>query len=270
MLRNKLNVVLLAAAAFIGVSGETPAQTKPLATSSNAGTDMLGLAIDMADRQRMLSQRMTKAYAQLVLDINPETAQTILSESVKLFQNQLQTLQLYTPSVEVETAVEREAAVWGRVKPIVTGPASEAGLRELVALADELLASAHQATIAYEARTNKTPGGLIKVLSRQRVLSQRIVSLYLAQRLGVQVNDRVELAGAEFHKALDEMYQSPQTNPSIKYQGRTRTRKSSMAFHVAGAFRPAGCRGRPAPAAFARCDYERTTAPGDGTGHQDV
>jgi hypothetical protein len=177
---------------------------------------MLGLAIDMADRQRMLSQRMTKAYAQLVLDINPETAQTILSESVKLFQNQLQTLQLYIPSVEVKTAVEREAAVWGRVKPIVTGPASEAGLRELVALADELLASAHQATIAYEARTNKTPGGLIKVLSRQRVLSQRIVSLYLAQRLGVQVNDRVELAGAEFHKALDEMYQSPQTNPSIK------------------------------------------------------
>jgi len=45
--------------------------------------------VNMAGRQRMLAQRMTKAYLMLGQSIDPEGAQAILQESIRLFDAQL-------------------------------------------------------------------------------------------------------------------------------------------------------------------------------------
>jgi hypothetical protein len=216
MTGSKLSVIMAAVVTLCGIAAEAPAETRSSAMASNASGYVPGSAATIAGRQAMLSQRMAKAYALLVLNVNPESARTILLDSVTRFESQLQTQQLYVPNAEARTALEREAAAWRKVKPIVTRPVSEAGLRQLLELTDELLASAHQAAAAYEAAEGKRVGRLVKVSGSQRVLSQRIASLYLAQRAGMQTSDQVQQAGTEFDKALEEMYQSPQTTARMK------------------------------------------------------
>ena len=46
-------------------------------------------AINKAGRQRMLSQRASKAYLALVQKVEPRSAQQVLDRSVALFERQL-------------------------------------------------------------------------------------------------------------------------------------------------------------------------------------
>ena len=55
-------------------------------------------AINKAGRQRMLSQRMSKAYLALVQQVEPGTAQQVLDRSVALFDRQLVELKAFAPN----------------------------------------------------------------------------------------------------------------------------------------------------------------------------
>ena len=69
------------------------------AASLNAET-----AINNAGRQRMLSQRIVKAYCQVGLDLQIESSKRDLQESVTLFENQLAELKQYAPTAEIKQA----------------------------------------------------------------------------------------------------------------------------------------------------------------------
>ena len=62
----------------------------------------LGDAINKAGRQRMLSQRMGKAWLALVHGIEKTNAQQVLDKSLALFDRQLVELKAYAASADIK------------------------------------------------------------------------------------------------------------------------------------------------------------------------
>src|SRR5512139_1020269 len=81
---------LMSAASPSSVHAEaSPAATTRMDTAS---------AVNLAGRERMLSQRMVKAYLMLGQGIAADSARTILQESINQFESNLATLKTFQPT----------------------------------------------------------------------------------------------------------------------------------------------------------------------------
>ena len=73
-------------------------------SAAPAETMTLNSAINKSGRQRMLSQRMTKAYCQMGLRVRGDEAQVQLNDAVKLFERQLAELKAFAPTPAIGCA----------------------------------------------------------------------------------------------------------------------------------------------------------------------
>lgn len=194
-----------------------------LALAAGAGyaqVSNLGDAINKAGRQRMLSQRMGKAWMSLGQGIEVEAARRVLDQSMALFDRQLTELKAFAPAGETrDTYVQLESA-WSGYKALLVGtaPSKEQG-KPLLDQAGKVLALAHKGTGLYEQQSGKPGAKLVNVAGRQRMLSQRMAQFYLANTWNVDtVVSQLELAKAreEFIPALELLRNAPEASPEIK------------------------------------------------------
>ncbi len=177
-------------------------------------------AVNKAGRQRMLSQRMAKAWLALVHKTESASAQQILDRSMALFDRQLVELKAYAPSAEIrKTYVDLEAA-WSDYKAALVGNhPSRDGAGGLLNTDARVLALAQQGTVQYEAFAAQPVSRLVNVAGRQRMLSQRMAKYYYAAALQVEAAQaRVEIGKArtDFLAALELLRNAPQATPQIK------------------------------------------------------
>ena len=69
-------------------------------------------AINKAGRQRMLSQRIVKAYVMVGAGINVEEARKELDISVALFEEQYLELEEYAPTPEIQEGINKVFDLW--------------------------------------------------------------------------------------------------------------------------------------------------------------
>lgn len=197
-------------------SHATPHPPAP-ATDASA-TLTIASTINKAGRQRMLSQRMVKAYCQLVLKVEPEASQKILQDSVALFDAQLAELRGIAVKPELQQAWTSESEMWMQMRPVVTGRVSVEGAKKLMELSEPLLVAAHKLTQQLETESGKQAGHWVNIAGRQRMLSQRISKFYMLKKLGFNTpenNAALNKAVAEFLSAHEELVKGAQNNPSI-------------------------------------------------------
>jgi hypothetical protein len=197
----------------------------PLITSLpvHAKTESLNIAsaINKAGRQRMLSQRVAKAHAQLVLGVYPERARVILNSSVALFESQLAELTAFAPTPEIRKLYEQLAVLWLPYRNAALGIAGLAGLKTVAELNEGVLKTAHAATLALEKYSGTAAGHLVNVSGRERMLSQRCAKFYLFRAAGLQdamVEQGLADARKEFETGLAELRNAPQNTPDIVRQ----------------------------------------------------
>ena len=191
-----------------------------LGVGARAQVSDLNDAINKAGRQRMLSQRMGKAWLALVHKTESGIAQVVLDKSMALFDRQLVELKAYAPSNDIrDTYIQLEGA-WSDYKTALVGAApGKPGAAAVLQADARVLALAHQGTLQYEAASGRPVGKLVNVAGRQRMLSQRMAKFYFAATLPVDAQvatTEIGKARTEFLNAMDLLRNAPEATSRIR------------------------------------------------------
>jgi len=176
-------------------------------------------AINKAGRQRMLSQRMAKAYYQIGLNVRREEAQSQLPAAIALFELQLAELRRFASAGRIKGALDAVEAQWTPYRAILQRPYNRNELGNLMDMSEELLARTHKVVLLIQDTEGKPFLRLVNIAGRQRMLSQRLAKLYMYRQAGARdaaTLDGLEQVKNEFKGALVELKRAPQNTPSIK------------------------------------------------------
>jgi len=204
----------------------------PLLLPSVAQAEITGFAdaINKSGRQRMLSQRILSAYYQIGKKINLTKSKKQLTDAVALFESQLNELKTYAVSgkvlarqqehdIDVNNALNKVSRVWIPVKDIVTQEVMRSRAEELRELSEGLLKSSNQVVLLLQKLSGSESGRLVNIAGRQRMLSQRLSSLYILRSWGFEspkYGEAYLLAIKEYRSALNELKSAPMNTRKIK------------------------------------------------------
>lgn len=138
----------------------------------------MGDAIDKAGRQRMLTQRMVKAYAMSGMDLKLG-ATSELKAAADLFSAQLAELTAFADNAQERTQIDKITLLWSDLHPEFDLAPDVDRAGELNDLAELLLKESHQLVLLLEKRSGTVAGKIVNISGRQRMLSQRIAKTYL-------------------------------------------------------------------------------------------
>lgn len=190
--------------------------------SAHAQVANLGDAINKAGRQRMLSQRMGKAWLGLGQGIQSDSARRVLDVSMALFDRQLVELKAFAPAGETRNTYVQLESVWSDYKAVLVGAApSQEKAKTMLDHSGKVLALAHKGTGLFELQSGKPAGKLVNIAGRQRMLSQRMAEFYLAKNWNVDTaNSQAEMIKArdEFVPALEILRNAPEATSEIKQE----------------------------------------------------
>lgn len=190
-----------------------------LGIANGAAAATLPEMINKAGMQRMLTQRIVKAYAQLVINVDSRASRAQLNDAVSLFDRHLAELEQEAPNESVRAGLNDVRRLWGPFKSIANGPIDRAGMKQLSATDDALLARAHEVVIRLQDTAGTAQAHLVNVAGRERMLSQRIAKFYMLLSAGLQgaeLHEQMQRARYEFEGALADLRSAPEDTAEIR------------------------------------------------------
>lgn len=176
-------------------------------------------AINKAGRQRMLTQRLAKAYLQIGLDVETEASKKILDQSMSSFDRQLVELHAFAPTTDIRSSLSSMGKNWQEYKQALVGKAPNQGDARLVLKHSEtLLHMADEVTMQLEKHAGSSTGKLVNLAGRQRMLSQRLAKLYQATNWNIAPGNAVSIESTrkEFSAAMQTLQASSGSNTRLK------------------------------------------------------
>lgn len=170
-----------------------------LATAQVALTP--GSAINIAGKQRFLSQRMGKDYVFKLIGKQAEVAGRELQTSVVLFEENLKALKLASPK-STSALLAKEESLWTEYRKLVVAEPSRENAQLLLNTNSQLLAAANDVVVdlvkwaATQPRRENETGASAELIAentnqsgRMRMLSQRLTFYYGAYMAGLNTTN---------------------------------------------------------------------------------
>jgi nitrate/nitrite-specific signal transduction histidine kinase len=194
------------------------------AFAGSGGEEMsMGEAINVAGRQRMLTQRIVKTYCLIGMKVDVKNSKKQLHDAVILFSKQLTMLERFTKlrmpaHTDVIEGLKYVRRLWTPLQLFFLKTPSKDMAGEVRDRAEILLAQSHLVVLMLEAASGSESGHLTNIAGRQRMLSQRIANLFLLRAWGIdnpRYDKEDEQARTDFIAALKEMQASKINTPVI-------------------------------------------------------
>ena len=153
-------------------------------------------AVDVAGKQRMLTQRMLADYVMMGMNSNFKDPRTDLIRVVKEFNENLEAVSRYDQSRGVKLKISKVQALWATARKSLKKQPTMQNCDTLWIEMDTLLTYCNDIVVAIKKSAKNQLGEIVDLSGRQRMLSQRIAGLYI---LNLWAQDR-----SVYQEKLDE------------------------------------------------------------------
>lgn len=176
-------------------------------------------ALNVAGRQRMLTQRIVKAYVQMVIDVAPDRSRQALESAVVLFDNQIDDLKEFASTQAQKATVAEMAVTWRKIRVIAVAPIDRSNVESLDYEAEKMLNLAQTLAGQVEESSKILVAKQVNLAGRQRMLCQRLTKLYMLRSMGnssAQIRTEMDTAILEFGAILTLLKQARESDVEIK------------------------------------------------------
>ncbi len=178
-------------------------------------------AMSEAGEQRMLSQRIAKAWLMLGQGVNPVDAASELDTGIARFEKHFLDLQEYAPNAKIQNSIDKVETVWASLRIHLMEKPNRVRANILIIESEKLLQASETLAKNIEDYTNIHESKILNLAARQKMLSQRMAKLYMAEAWGVKNSDlknKMVKAIDEFDSALQILMKNPMNTATLKKQ----------------------------------------------------
>jgi hypothetical protein len=181
----------------------------------------LASAINRTARNRALSQRIAKAYAQLLLGVFPERAREVINTARQLVRAGFDEMAQQEWPADVAKLLADLRTQSDRLDALILQAPTKDSVVQVAVQADRMLDAANTATLALEKMAQAGTAKLVNIAGRERMLSQRMAKNYNLQAIhpdSKAVREILASDALEFKRGLDELGKAPISTPAIRTQ----------------------------------------------------
>jgi len=171
----------------MGAHGDAGSLSSAASLSRNTRLATSCETINLAGRQRMLSQRLAKSWLMLGRGVLAGRSRQILRQSMAMCDAELKELDVRANDADCVAACADLRAVWPRYRSLLESSPDTTSARELFSVNEAVLEAAQRLTVGFEKAEGTSKGTLVNIAGRERMLSQRAAKLFMFRQMGIQV-----------------------------------------------------------------------------------